>query len=237
MNRRILGMFINGIVFFSFTTTAWAAPNWWKSPNEPVQPGKEISSAAAAPGSPEKTQYKGYTPNYLALKLGAYLPQAEDVKDSDFASSFYGELAFGYYFDKNIAIELGVGYTKPDSSASASSGGTTSSFNADLTIIPITLGLKGSLPMGAFEPFAEAGIGLYYCKLETTSSVSGVGSASASETDSTFGYFLGLGTNFNVSPNVFLGLEGKYFWAKLSTPGGELDVDGINLTASIGYRY
>jgi len=174
-------------------------------------------------------------PNYATLKLGGYLPQASDVEELD--NSFYGELAFGHYFDKNWAIEMGIGYTKPGASVTVSDGVTTATVSADLTIIPVTLGLKGSLPMGTFEPFAVAGVGLYFCELEGDISVSGVGSASASEDDTVFGFFLGAGANFNISPNVFLGLEGKYFWAKPSFAGEDMNIDGINLTANIGYRF
>lgn len=174
-------------------------------------------------------------PNYAVLKLGGYLPQASEVEEFD--NSFYGEIGFGHYFNQNLAIEFGVGYTKPGASVSFFDGISTTSVDVDLTIVPITLGLRGSIPMGAFEPFAVAGIGAYYTKFEASVSATGFGSASGSENDTAFGYFLGLGANFNVSPNVYLGLEGKYFWAEPSFEGEDLKIDGINLTANIGYRF
>jgi opacity protein-like surface antigen len=132
---------------------------------------------------------------------------------------------------------MGVGYTKSTADVSASSGSTTGSVSVDLTIIPITLGVKGSVPMGGFTPYATAGIGLYYTKADVSASVSGVGSASASENDTPVGFYLGLGGDFNIAPNIFLGLEGKYFWAKPSFEGESVNIDGINLTANIGYRF
>lgn len=169
-------------------------------------------------------------PNYFDLKLGAYLPQANDVKDFD--SSFYGELGYGYYFTQNFAVEIGVGYTKPGASVSANG----SSASADITIIPATLGLRGSIPIGTFEPFATAGVGVYFTKAEASVSSPTIG-GSGSKNDDVVGYYLGLGANFNVSPNVYLGVEGKYFWAKPSFEGVDVKIDGINLTANIGYRY
>lgn len=234
MDRRILRMLINGIVFFSFTTTAWAAPSWWKASNE-TQPSNDNSSATVAPKVPEKTQYKEFTHNTAALKLGGYLPQASDVEEFD--NSFYGELEFGHHFNNYIAIELGVGYTKPRASVSFFDGFTTTSVDVELNIVPITLGLRGSMPMGAFEPFAIAGIGAYYTRFEASVSATGIGSASGSENDTAIGYFLGLGANFNVSPNAYIGLEGKYFWAEPSFEGEDLKIDGINLTANIGCRF
>src|SRR3990170_5840020 len=83
---------------------------------------------------------------YFILKLGTYLPQANDVYKFD--NALYGEVVFGEYFIENFAAEGGVGYTKPG----------TASF--DLNIIPITYGLKGFLPMGGkIEPFAGGGVG------------------------------------------------------------------------------
>jgi len=172
-------------------------------------------------------------PDYAVLKLGAYLPQADDVDEFD--NSFYGELGFGHYFNPNSALEFGVGYTKSSASAFVAGVG---SANGDLTIIPITLGIKVlSSSMGNFEPFAMAGVGLYYTKAEADVSLTGVGSGSASENDSAFGGFLGLGANFNISPNTFLGLEGKYFLATPSFEGIDVDINGINITANIGSRF
>ena len=170
--------------------------------------------------------------NYATLKLGAYLPQASDVEDFD--NSFYGELGFGHYLNPNIALELGVGYTKSSASFSEPGFG---SINVDLTIIPITLGLKVLTTSGNFEPYATAGIGLYYSKFEASGTLVGFGSGSGSENDTAFGGFLGLGANFNVTPNAFLGLEGKYFFASPSFAGIDLDINGINITANAGYRF
>lgn len=160
--------------------------------------------------------------NYAALKLGGYLPQADDVEDFD--NSFYGELAYGRYFHKNLAVEFGVGYTK--SSGSGPSDG------VDLTIIPFTAAVKGVLPMGDFEPFATLGVGAYYAKAEGNNAL-----GSLDETDTAFGYFAGVGANYNFSGNMFLGLEGKYFFAKPSFGSVDAKIDGINLTANLGFRF
>ncbi|MBP2679321.1 MAG: hypothetical protein H6Q82_2386 [Deltaproteobacteria bacterium] len=162
-------------------------------------------------------------PNYGVLKLGGYLPQASDVEDFD--DAFYGELGLGHYFTNNWAIELGVGYTETEASVSDATGST----SVDLMIIPLTLGIRGSIPVGGFEPFATAGIGAYITEVDA--------SGSGSEDDTAFGYYVGAGANFNVSPNIFLGVEGKYFWAEPSLGGVDVKIDGINLTANIGYRF
>jgi len=170
-------------------------------------------------------------PNYVTLKAGAYFPQASDVEDFD--NSFYGEIGFGHYVNPNIALEFGIGYTKPSASISEPGIG---SADVDLTIIPITLGVKVLAPSGKFEPFFMAGIGAYYADFDA--SVSTIfGSGSGSENDTAFGGYLGLGANFDITPNTFIGFEGKYFFATPSFAGVDLDIDGINVTANIGFRF
>jgi len=174
-------------------------------------------------------------PNYAALKLGMYIPQATDVEDFD--NAFYGELAFGHYFNKNFAIELGAGYTKSSASLTISDTVTTLTVDADLTIIPVTLGVKGLLPMGNFEPYAMAGIGAYFAEVEGSASLTGVGSGSTSESDTAFGYYLGLGANFNITKEILLGIEWKYTWAKPNFFDEDVKIDGSLVTANIGYRF
>ena len=233
---KILRMLINVIVLYSITTNAWAAPDWWKAPNESTQPGKDISHITVAPKAPEKSLYE-----YVALKFGIYIPQTTEIKDGggdlDMDSAFNGELALGHYFHKNIALELGVGYTKPNKSMSFTDISGTFSADVDMTIIPVTLGVRGLLPMGKFEPYAMAGIGAYFTELEVSANLSGFGGASASESDTAFGFFLGLGANFNITKEIFLGLEGKYLWLEPSFDGLDMKVDGITGTANIGYRF
>ena len=153
--------------------------------------------------------------NYAAVKLGGYLPQANDVEDFD--DSLYGELAVGRYFHPNFAGEFGIGYTKSDGPA-----------GADLTIMPVTLGVRGVLPMGSVEPFATLGLGLFYSEWEAPG---------FSEDDTVFGIYAGAGVNFNFTGNMFLGVEGRYFFAEPSFGPFDREIDGINLTANLGFRF
>lgn len=172
------------------------------------------------------------TYSYAAMKLGVYLPQAKDVEE--FKNTAFGELSLGHSFHKNFAVELGVGYTKTHANVTVDDdlGGVPASGTEkyDLTVVPITLGVRGSLPTGNIEPFATAGIGLYYAKAE-------VSGTSFSENDTAFGYYLGLGANYHFTRDAFLGVEGKYFWAKPEFDQQEVKIDGITLTANIGYRF
>lgn len=230
MNRKILGMFIHAVVFFSIATTAWAAPDWWRGVNDPMKPTEADPPRTKAPRVAGETRFEEYPPNYAALKAGGFFPLSHETEIFD--DAFYGEVGLGHYIRRNIAVELGAGYTKLE--ASASVPGSSTSF--DLTILPFTLGLRGSIPAGAFEPFATAGLGAYYVEVE--SSVSGPGfSRSSSQDDTTFGFYLGLGANINVSPRAFIGVEGRYIWTEPSFEGFDTTIYGIHLTGNVGFRF
>ena len=166
-------------------------------------------------------------PNYLALKLGGYFPQHSDMDSFD--TGFNGEVAFGHYFNPNVALELSVGYLKSEGSEGVASG--------NITSYPILLSVKGVAPIAGGELYALAGGGVYITKFEA--SALGV---DISSDDNPLGFQLGVGGNFNLTPNVFLGIEAKYFWAKpsfdlLGVASVDVHIDGIQATANIGYRF
>ena len=166
-------------------------------------------------------------PNYVALKLGGYFPQDDDLDNFD--SGFNMEFALGHYFNPNVALEFSVGYLE--------TSGSEAGVNADITSYPILLSIKAVAPISGGELYALAGGGVYITNLDA--SALGV---NVSSDDNPFGFHLGVGGNFNLSPNVFLGLEAKYFWVKssfdlLGVTSVDVHMDGIQATANIGYRF
>jgi len=166
-------------------------------------------------------------PNYVALKLGGYFPQNSDLDNFD--TGFNGEIALGHYFNPNVALEFSVGYLESSGSDAGVSG--------DITSYPILLSIKGVAPVPGGELYVLAGGGIYITELEA--SALGV---NVSSDDNPFGFQLGVGGNFNLSPNVFLCIEAKYFWAKpsfdlLGVTSVDVHIDGIQATANIGYRF
>jgi opacity protein-like surface antigen len=155
--------------------------------------------------------------NAVAIKLGGYFPQADDVDDFD--TGLNVEISFTHYFHPNFALELGVGYFKSEDD-----------FDDKLTSYPITLNLKAVYPVGGIELYALGGIGAYYAKLE-------VPFLGFDENDTVLGYQLGVGANFNITPIVYIGAEAKYFWAKPDFAGVEIKIDGLQATANLGYRF
>ncbi len=170
---------------------------------------------------------KPLSPNSVTLKAGGYFPQHSDLDGFD--SGFNGEISLAHLVAPGFAVEGGFGYFETKGRVPTTSG----MADEKIKVMPLTLSLKGQTFFQQFEPYVEAGIGVYFIKDEL--SVAGVGSGS--ENDSQVGFHLGLGANYNVTRQMFLGLEGKYLWVKMDTFGDDVRLDGITLTGNVGFRF
>jgi len=164
--------------------------------------------------------------NYLLLKLGAYLPNDEDMKD--YNDGFNGEIYYGRYFHKNFSSEIGAGYFKSS---------TNKAYDATIKTFDILYDIKGIYRIGGMELFVGPGIGIYYSKSYFQ------GSGIESEWKPSFGYHVLAGASFDVATDWFLGVEGKYFWASTKDqiiPQGSpfgTNLDGFVGTATLGWRF
>jgi opacity protein-like surface antigen len=175
--------------------------------------------------------------NYFALKAGVYSPSTSyNLRDFnngnesrlDSKTGFDGELAIGHYFLPMFAIELGAGYFESKGSPAAEPGETR------LKVVPVLVTGKVLIPIGTvIEPYGEFGIGAYFTKLEVNGNL---GSFSGSS-KITYGLHAGAGINFNITDATFLGVEGRYLWAKPSYGGQDVKLDGFTATAVLGFRY
>jgi opacity protein-like surface antigen len=157
-------------------------------------------------------------PSAFTLKVGAYFPQ-EDLDDLEFDTGLNAEVSFTSYFHPNLAAELGIGYFESEND-----------FDFEVTAIPVTLNLKGIIPIGGVELYALGGIGAYYVTFEFPG---------FDENDTVLGFQAGAGVNFNITPAMFVGAEAKYLWAKpdFGFPVGEIKIDGFQATANLGFRF
>ncbi len=171
---------------------------------------------------------KPLSPNSLTLKAGGYFPQHSDLDGFD--SGFNGEISLGHLVAPGFGFEVGVGYFETKGEFLFGPGIPVS---AKFKVIPVTLSLKGQTFFQQFEPYIEAGIGVYFIEDERNSAVLG----SESENDTQVGLHLGLGANYNVTRQLFLGLEGKYVWLKTDTFGVDVRMDGVTLTGNVGFRF
>jgi opacity protein-like surface antigen len=174
--------------------------------------------------------------NYVALKAGIYSPSASfDLNNFnggtptrlDSKTGFAGEIAVGHYFLPILAIELGAGYFESKGSPAAQPGET------KLRVVPVIATGKAFLPLGPIEPYGEFGIGAYITELDVNGNL---GSFTGS-TKVTYGLHAGAGVNFNITQIVFLGVEGRYLWAKPSFGGQDIKLNGFTVTGDLGFRF
>ncbi|MGE5844594.1 MAG: outer membrane beta-barrel protein [Syntrophaceae bacterium] len=171
-----------------------------------------------------------YPSHYVVLKGGLYSPSDDfDLQGQHFNrdDGFVAEIAYGYYFVPMFALELGAGYFESKASAAVPAGET------KFKVVPLTLTGKVLFPIGPVEPYGEFGVGGYI----TETDVSGTVSQALDSTESVFGLHAGAGVNFNVTQNIFLGVEGRYLWAKPSWGGTDIKLDGFTVTADLGFRF
>jgi len=169
--------------------------------------------------------------NYAQLKIGGYFPQSSDLNNFDAGGNF--EVGIGHRVAPGFAIEGNFGYFETKGTFNLPGIG---SVDETFKVMPLTLSLKGQAFFDRFEPYIEAGIGAYFIKDEINGSILGV-SGSDSKNDTEIGLHFGIGGNYNITPQVFLGVEGRYLWLRANTFGVDVNLDGILLTANMGYRF
>jgi opacity protein-like surface antigen len=176
------------------------------------------------------------TPNYSVIKGGLYSPSNSFDIDNfnggqrshlDSKTGFNGEIAIGHYFLPVFAMEIGAGYFESKGSPAREPG------NARLKVVPLTVNAKGILPIGRFEPYGEFGIGAYYTKFEVNGNLGDF----SSDSKVTYGLHAGTGATFNITDTMFLGLCGRYLWAKPSYGGQDIKLGGFTTTAAVGFRF
>lgn len=187
---------------------------------------------------------------YLLFKGGVYSPSAtfnldnvdlETTLDGNTQTGVNGEIALGHHVLPTLALELGVGYFKGKGSFKASNGAARR--GVDFNVVPVLLSAKAFIPAGPISPFGELGVGAYFTKLEVTDNLN---SFSGTQT---LGMHLGGGLNANLSPNTFLGVEGRYVWAnpsfgeqKIKLNDTEYALNGFKLngfttTVGLGFHF
>jgi outer membrane protein W len=155
-------------------------------------------------------------PNYAVLRGGAYFPTG-DLENEGYG----GEIAFGHYFLRNFAAELGSGYYHTDQN-----GG-------NIRIAPFTITAKGILPFETSELYVGLGAGRYLIDSDITD---------FDDHKWISGGHIVAGYDYNITPNYFIGIEGKYIMtehAEFESGSRKLsiDLDGITVMASAGIRF
>jgi opacity protein-like surface antigen len=202
----------------------------WITSVSPVM-GADPAMAGPAPGPVVIPAY-----NYVVAKFGAYIPTSNDL--SGYGTGFNTELAFGHYFNPYLAIELGAGYFQTEGNVTIVYPGYTYPGNENIGVVPVTASLKVIIPVNIWiEPYAIAGIGVYFVNDHIDVSNYYYYHHAASDSDTAFGFNVGGGINFNIRRNFFVGAECKYVWLDPSLYGANVNLGGVQITGDFGFRF
>ena len=97
--------------------------------------------------------------------------------------------------------------------------------------MPVLVSLRLVLPVEALELSARAGAGVHFAALHA----SGLGDAS--DTDTAFGWHLGASAAYELSRTMLVGVDVLATFATADFGGGGRSIDGIQVSARLGYRF
>jgi hypothetical protein len=197
-------------------------------------PPPSVYAPPPPPPPPQRVYYPS-PKNYFSFKAGIYSPQSDQLNNFD--TGFSGEVAFGHYFHKNLAVELGLGLLAVDSYNDRYRYNYYGYHDWHrISAIPITVSLKPVLSLPPFELYGLAGGGLYIINVELNTYP-----GYFEETDAVFGGHLGAGFAWNINPRLAIGLEGKYIWAEkkfdrtINNVNYEIDADLRGFTTTFNF--
>jgi len=189
--------------------------------------------------------------NYFAIKAGIFTPTG-DLEDFD--NAFQGEIAIGHNFNPNFGLEFGIGRFETDATYGyggydSEIGNWSGSETDEVTVTPVTITARGIIPIDKLSLYAGAGVGLYFATGEVavtgTSDIGNV-SFSGDDDDMVPGVHVLAGIEYNLTPEVFAGIEARNTWTETAKFEGliygvpieaESDLNGWNIAAKIGYRF
>ena len=161
--------------------------------------------------------------NYTLLRGGTHTFTG-GVRDATIATGFDGELAFGRYVHPNVAVEIASGWIHD---------GVNKDYGNDIKAIPVTITVKGFVPVGGSDLFAGAGGGIYFAKFHGLYKGTVIDARK-----NLFGGHAVAGLHYNFSPSFFAGVEGRYLFTQ-EGDFGELRsrLNGFAATANFGFRF
>lgn len=184
---------------------------------------------------------------YMNIKMGGFIP-TDDLDDANFDNEFAGEFTYGQYLCPWAAMEVGLGYYKTDMRMTEPGYPGMGLFREEneLTVVPLTLTLKGTHTVQKVELYGGMGAGLYFSSIDSRIKVAGARDITIDDKETVVGYHLVVGFLYNLTNEFFLGVEGKKIWtedaefkdeaANLSM-STESNLNGYMVTGVIGFRF
>ena len=204
--RKSALLFFVGLLCAALTSTVWAQryDRYEKYGGPPPRRGA---------GAPPPT-HAVYGQPYIFGHLGLFEP-------NDSSDGLEG-------YDTGGAFDIGIGSRVSPLLAVDGTFGLHSSERGsdDVTVAPLTFGLRLILPSPVIEPYVGAGLGIYFTRLDEPST-------GLDDSDTTFGGYGSLGVDAWLNPRMALNFEGKYHWVEPEFNGVDVDVSGWTLSLGI----
>ncbi|KRT72286.1 MAG: hypothetical protein XU12_C0022G0014 [Deltaproteobacteria bacterium CSP1-8] len=207
--RKSAVLFLTGLLCAALASAAWAQDRYERY--ERVPPPRRGASTP-----PPQHAVHGQT--YFFGHIGLFEPNDDDptltgggLGGYDTGGSF--DIGIGSRVSPNLAIE-----------------GTFGAYGADrgpdeVSVAPLTFGVRLILPAPVIEPYIGAGLGIYFASLDEPG---------IDDSDTTVGGYGSLGLDAWLNPRMALNFEGKYHWVEPEFNGIDVDVSGW--TVSLGVR-
>jgi opacity protein-like surface antigen len=217
--KKIAALFLSGLFVATLSATAPAQDRYDRYERYPGG-GPPPPRAAGAP----PPQHAVYGQPYFFAQLGLFEPN-----DSTAGLSGY---------DTGGNFNIGVGSrVSPILAVEGSFGGYSAERGSDeVSVVPLTFGVRLVVPHPFMEPYLGAGLGLYFSKLKEAARP---GFSGINESDTVFGGYGSIGLDAWLNPRMALNFEGRYNWAEptfSSASGTQFDVKVGGWTVNLGVR-
>jgi hypothetical protein len=216
--KKITGLFLAGLFCAAFSTPALAADRYDRYERYPA--GGPPPPPRGAPAPPPR--HAVYGQPYFFGHVGFFEPNDDDPTVSG------GGLG-GY--DTGGSFDIGIGSrVSPILAIEGAFGGFSADRGPDeVTVVPLTFGVRLIVPHPVIEPYFGAGLGMYFADLQEPG---------IDDSDTTVGGYAAIGLDAWLNPRIALNFEGKYHFAEpeFSVNGVDVDVDVSGWTLGMGIR-
>jgi hypothetical protein len=174
---------------------------------------------------PSKTYY-----NYARIDIGGSL-FTDDLEEADFDAGISGSLSYGRHLLKYLVIEGSIGgFTTSEEFEGRTFLAGDYTRTDSLLVNTVRLTVKGELPLGRVRLFAGGGVGGYFLTLTSEMETDNLDDFESTQTDTVFGVHGVTGCYFDITRQVFIGVEGMYYLTD------DIDIDERAATVPVGYQ-
>lgn len=210
--RKITVLFLAGLFCAALSSTALAA-----DPYDRYERYRGESPPPRAAGAPPP-QHAVHGQPYFFGHIGFFEP-------NDDAPTATGGGLGGY--ETGGSFDIGIGSrVSPVLAIEGALGGFSAERGPDeVTVVPLTFGVRLIVPHPVIEPYIGAGLGMYFADLQEPG---------IDDSDATVGGYAAIGLDAWLNPRIALNFEGKYHFVKPEFNGIDVDVSGWTL--GMGFR-